>query len=121
MKPLFEWGDITFGIISGALLIATTGIFLNIPNAASFLPISLILFIISAILNLAFNFKDMHKDKKGFLASLHGIIDIILSIALLSVAFGLDVPFSAIFQDPNIRLGIGIFFIAANVLWLFVE
>ena len=121
MKPLFEWGDITFGIISGVLLIAATGRFINIPNADAFLPISLVLFIISAILNLVFNFKDMHKEKKAFLASLHGIIDVLLSIILLAVAFGLEIPFSAVFQDPNIKFGIGIFFIVANVLWLFVE
>ena len=126
MKMIFEAEDAIVGIICGALVLGYAGKFFSLklnPYAYAAAFIILIFFIFLDLFN---EFKDLSSHFVFKVISiLHNLIDLIISLAFISFFAGLKIAYVTdylvpYFKSVQIIAGIGIFLVAANVVWLFI-
>src|SRR3989338_2808013 len=94
MKFLFEFEDAVIGVICGLLLIGLTGRFFPLKLSNAIYLIAFIIFAISIILDIIFEFSDL-KVHFGFtiLSIIHSIADFIIALAFISHFSGFNFPF----------------------------
>lgn len=124
MKFLFEFEDAVIGVICGLLLIGLTGRFFSLELGNIVYLIVFILFSISIILDVLFEFSDLKVHFVFTVISIaHSIVDFIISLAFISHFSGLNIPFITnnlvpYLQNEAIIFWIGIFLAASNAVWL---
>jgi len=124
MKFLFEFEDAIVGIICGLLLIGLTGRFFSLELSNWVYAIAFIIFAVSIILDIMFEFTDL-KVHFGFtiISLIHSIADLIIALAFISHFSGFDMPFITVNLVPYLQNEItvfllGVFLVAGNAVWL---
>ena len=124
MKFLFEFEDAVVGIICGLLLIGLTGRFFSLKLSNTIYLIAFIIFAISIVLDIIFEFSDLKVHFNFTILSLiHSIADLIIALAFISHFSGFDVPYITSNLVPYLQnevaiFYIGIFLVAGNTIWL---
>ncbi len=124
MKFLFEFEDAVVGVICGLLLIGLTGRFFSLKLSNTIYLIAFIIFAISIVLDIFFEFSDL-RVHFGFtiLSLIHSIADLIIALALISHFSGFSIPFITTnlmpyLQNEVVIFWLGIFLVAGNAVWL---
>ncbi|MBI3026551.1 hypothetical protein HYY70_00405 [Candidatus Woesearchaeota archaeon] len=124
MKLGFEAEDAVIGIICGLLLVTFTGRIYPLKLHNSVYAVAFIVFIIFIFLDIINEFKDL-TSQFGLIALsiLHNLVDLAISLAFISHFTGWNIPYITPILVPYLQseamiLGIGVFLVASNVLWL---
>ena len=120
---LLGYEDMIAGILLGIIMIGKEGSIFTLPYADKLFNIFLFIFIILAILDIFYELKTITEDFFfSILAVVWNIVEIILCLKFISEIFGLALDFTSMI--PLIGsiglIGIGIFFIAGNIIWLYL-
>ena len=124
MKFLFEFEDAIVGVICGLLLIGLTGRFFSLELSNAIYLIAFIIFAISIILDIIFEFSDLKVHFNFTIISIiHSIADFIITLAFISYFSGFDMPYITsnlvpYLQNEITMLWLGIFLVAGNAVWL---
>ena len=124
MKFLFEFEDAVVGIICGLLLIGLTGRFFSLKLSNTIYLIAFIIFAISIVLDIIFEFSDLKVHFNFTIASLiHSIADFIIALAFVSHFSGFNLPYITPNLVPYLQneitiFWLGIFLVAGNAVWL---
>lgn len=124
MKFLFEFEDAIVGIICGLLLIGLTGRFFSLKLSNTIYLIAFVIFAISIILDIIFEFSDLKVHFNFTIASLiHSIADFIIALAFISHFSGFNLPFITVNLVPYLQneiaiFWLGVFLVAGNAVWL---
>lgn len=124
MKLLFEFEDAIIGVVCGLLVIGLTGRFFSLELSNWVYTIAFIIFAVSIILDVMFEFTDL-KVQFGFtiISLIHSVIDFIIALAFISHFSGFNIPFVTsnlvpYLQNDVFLLWIGIFLVVSNAIWL---
>ena len=124
MKFLFEFQDAVVGIICGLLLIGLTERFFSLELSNWVYAIAFIIFAISIILDILFEFSDLRVHFNFTIASLiHSIADLIIALSFISHFSGFNIPYITSNLVPYLQnevtvFWLGIFLVAGNAVWL---
>ena len=126
MKLTIPIEDLIVGIICGILLIGYTERYFSLKLNHFVYVVAFIIYIVFIILDIAYEFSDL-TTHFGFIvfSIIHSLIDLILSLALISFFSGWNIPYITSFIVPYLQneayiFGAGLFFIIGNVIWLVI-
>lgn len=126
MKLTVAVEDLIIGIICGLLVIGYTGRFFPLKLNKYVYIAAFMIYIIFIILDILVEFSDL-TTHFGFivLSILHNLVDIVLSLAIISFFSEWSIPYITQYLVPYLQnepfiFGAGIFLIAGNVFWLVV-
>ena len=126
MKLAVPIEDLIIGIVCGLLLIGYTGRYFSLKLNNTIYVIAFIIYIIFIILDIAYEFSDL-TTHFGFIvfSIINNLIDLILSLALISFFSGWNLPYVTsiivpYFQNEVYIFGAGAFFIIGNLIWLVI-
>ena len=126
MKLTVPIEDLVIGIICGLLLVGYTGRYFSFKLNEIVYVIALIVYCIFIVLDIFYEFSDL-TTHFGFivLSIINNLIDLVLSISLISFFGKWSIPYITsiivpYLQNESYLFGIGVFFVAGNLLWLIV-
>ena len=123
MKMIFASEDCFVGILFGALILALSEKWFNLPSAKTFLIIVIPIFIIFVVLDVVWEFSDLSRHFMFIGVSiLQNIFDFVLCIGFYSLFFNFSVPiisgYTSYLTNPVVLYYLGLFEIISHIVWL---
>ena len=120
---IFVSEDCFVGILFGALILALSEKWFNLPSAKTFLIIVIPIFIIFVVLDVVWEFSDLSRHFMFIGVSiLQNIFDFVLCIGFYSLFFNFSVPiisgYTSYLTNPVVLYYLGLFEIISHIVWL---
>jgi len=120
---IFASEDCFVGILFGALILALSEKWFNLPSAKTFLIIVIPIFIIFVVLDVVWEFSDLSRHFMFIGVSiLQNIFDFVLCIGFYSLFFNFSVPiisgYTSYLTNPVVLYYLGLFEIISHIVWL---
>ncbi len=128
MKFLFDAEDCVFGLLVGYVLIGMSGIWYKLPAWPMWLwGIVFAVSLIFTLLDFANTVKELtHHPVLIALAFLNNVVDAVIELAMLAIAFSFTVPVLSPALNPYLTQPLwlmvaGIFIVVSSIFWFIME